>query len=187
MIRTLAFALWAVASSALAGEAPAPLPFKVGGAFHLTDQYGVDRTEADPDGHAQLLFFGYANCPGICTTAMPMMADVADLLADQNITVRPVMITVDPSRDKVGEMIEPLAKLHPDFVGLTGDENALAKAYAAFSVQRELAFEDPDYGPVYTHGSFIYLLDADGKVLTLFPPIQDAGHVAKVAVGYLAG
>jgi len=187
MIRALAILLLMVATPVLAGETPAPLPFKVGGAFNLTDQHGAPRSQADPDGHAQLLFFGYANCPGICTTALPMMADVTDLLAEQNITVRPVMITVDPARDRVGTMTGPLAKLHPDFTGLTGDEAALAKAYGAFSVQRKLVFEDPEYGPVYAHGSFIYLLDGGGKVLTLFPPVQDASHVAKAAASYLAG
>lgn len=187
MIRSLAILLLMVATPVLAGETPAPVPFKVGGAFDLTDQHGAPRTQVDPDGHAQLLFFGYVNCPGICTTALPMMADVTDRLAERNITVRPVMITVDPSRDKVGTMTRALAKLHPDFIGLTGDETALARAYSAFSVRRKLAFEDPEYGPVYAHGSFVYLLDASGTVLTLFPPVQDPGHVAKVAAGYLGG
>lgn len=165
--------------------AQSPLPFDVGGPFELTDHRGQTRTQADPDGLPQLLFFGYANCPGICTAALPMMADVTDALARRDIALRPVMITVDPARDTVENMAAPLHELHPDFVGLTGDAQALDTAYAAFSVEHALAYEDPDYGPVYSHGSFIYLLDAAGEVLTLFPPIMDAEKATEIALRYV--
>lgn len=40
-------------------QAGTPLPFDLGGSYSLTDQYGAPpRTQADPDGHAQLLVFG---------------------------------------------------------------------------------------------------------------------------------
>lgn len=164
---------------------PSPLPFDVGGAFNLVDQHGTPRSQADPDGRAQLLFFGYANCPGICSAAMPMMADATDLLADQGLPIRPVMITIDPERDQIADMDKPMALLHSDFIGLTGSEAALAQAYSAYSVEKELAYVDPEYGPVYSHGSFVYLLDAQGKVLTLFPPVLDATRVASIVQGYL--
>ena len=51
----------------------AGLPFDLGGAFQLTDQSGTPRTEVDPDGRLQLLFFGYANCQQICSAALPLM------------------------------------------------------------------------------------------------------------------
>jgi len=165
--------------------AQSPLPFDVGGPFTLTNQHGERRTQSDPDGLPQLLFFGYANCPGICTAALPLMAEVTDSLAKQDITVRPVMITVDPARDTVETMAEPLVRHHPSFIGLTGDRDALGAAYAAFSVEHALAYEDPTYGPVYTHGSLIYLMDANGKVLTLIPPVMDTNHAAQTALKYL--
>ena len=59
----------------------------------------------------------------------------------------------------------PLHRIHPAFVGLTGDTAALKTAYAAFSVDHALAYEDPEYGPVYSHGSLIYLMDAKGEVM----------------------
>lgn len=191
MIRrgALTAALAAVLTSGLIVGAPAqaagPLPFDVGGAFDLVDQHGQPRSHAAPDGRAQLLFFGYANCPSICSTAMPMMADAATLLADQGLPVSPVMITVDPERDHSAAMIEPMADLHPDFVGLTGSKTALAQAYKAFAIDSEPVFFDPEHGQIYSHGSFIYLLSADGDVLTLFPPILEAERVATIVQGYL--
>lgn len=181
-------ALAIVVFSALAGSVQAgntPLPFDVGGAFELVDQYGQTRSQMDPDGHGQLLFFGYANCPGICSSAMPMIADAVDGLGSAGIPVTPVMITVDPDRDQPGNMNAPLAAYHKDFIGLTGDETALQAAYDAFSVERELAYVDPEYGPVFTHGSFVYLLDERGEVLTLFPPVLDPGRVVELARKYL--
>lgn len=175
----------AMLTATLADAGTTPLPFDVGGEFLLIDQFGNPRSQADPDGKGQLLFFGYANCPGICSTAMPMIADSVDALDAAGIAVTPVMITVDPARDKVGEMHGPLQDLHPDFIGLTGSDAALQAAYSAFSVEKELAFVDPDYGPVYTHGSFVYLLDPDGAVLTLFPPILASDRVVELARQYL--
>lgn len=165
---------------------PTALPFDVGGPFTLTDQFGATRTQADPEAVPQLLFFGYANCPGICGTAMPMMADAVDLLAADGLKVHPVMVTVDPARDRVETMAEPLALLHPDFIGLTGSEAALQVAYDAYAVEKKVEFVDPEYGDVFSHSSFIYLLDGQGEVLTLFPPILTADRVTQIVSGYIA-
>lgn len=176
-------ALLACNSAALAGGAA--LPFDLGGDFALTDQTGEIRTQADPDGNPQLLFFGYANCREICSAALPLMAQVADAVADQGIDITPVMITVDPARDTVATLGPALALHHPDFVGLTGDAEALQVAYDAYQIETEEVFFDPEYGPVYAHGSFLYLLDGSGALLTLVPPVVSpdaaAGIVAKYA------
>jgi protein SCO1 len=161
-----------------------PLPFNLGGDFALTDQYGARRTQVDPDGHMQLLFFGYANCQEICSVALPQMAELATGLAAQGVAITPVMITVDPMRDTVATMAAPLAKLHPDFVGLTGDEAALAQAYKAFAIESALVFTDPASGPVYAHGSFLYLLDGQGKFLTVLPPILSNERMMEIIAGY---
>lgn len=163
------------------------LPGDIGGPFALTDQFGATRTEADPQQRAQLLFFGYVNCQEICSAALPLMADVADLMSERGLPVTPVLVTVDPARDRVDTMGAPLAELHSDFVGLTGTEDALQVAYDAFSVSFEELFTDPEYGPVFSHGSFIYLLDAEGEVLTLLPPVLPPDHMAMIVEANLAG
>ncbi|WP_298839121.1 SCO family protein [uncultured Roseobacter sp.] len=163
-----------------------PLPFDIGGPFKLTDQYGQTRTEADPDGRAQLLFFGYANCQNICSAALPAMAGVVDTLAEDGISVTPVMITVAPDQDRVGTMGAPLAEIHPDFVGLTGEPEALKSAWDAFSVEVEPLFQDPEYGWIYSHGSFVHLLDADGRLLTLLPPVLSVDETATILRTYLS-
>lgn len=176
-------AAFCVAALPAAGQSP--FPVNIGGSFTLVDQFGQTRTEVDPQGRAQLVFFGYANCVNICSAALPLMADVVDVLARDRIEVTPVLITVDPDRDRVDTMGAPLARIHPDFIGLTGDQTALQEAYDAFSVEVTPLFEDPENGWIYAHGSFVHLLDASGEMLTLLPPILDVDRAAKIARGYL--
>lgn len=183
MKHLVAAALMAFAGAATAGS---PSPFDMGGAFTLTDQFGQTRTQEDPDGHPQLLFFGYANCQNICSAALPTMADAVDLLAGEGIKITPVMITVAPDQDRVETMGAPLALIHEDFIGLTGDAAALAEAYAAFSVEVEPLFQDPEYGWIYSHGSFVHLLDGKGDMLTLLPPVLGADETARILRSYLA-
>ncbi|MEM9584904.1 MAG: SCO family protein [Pseudomonadota bacterium] len=163
--------------------AETPLPFDLGGDYTLTNQHGAPYTQADPNGKPQLLFFGYVNCQEICSAVFPLMGEVVAEIEAQGMAITPVMITVDPARDTVETMGPRLATFHPEFIGLTGSEEELQVAYDAFSIEKEEVFFDPEHGPVYAHGSFLYLLDADGKFLTLVPPIvspaQAAGIVAK--------
>lgn len=160
-------------------------PLALGVDYELTDQYGMTRTQADPGGRAQLAFFGYIDCPSICNAAMPTMAQVADTLAADGIDVTPVMITIALEQDRVETMAEPLAALHPDFIGLTGDRAVLAQAYDAFSVEITPLLQDPEYGWIYAHGSLIHLLDGDGDILTLIPPILSVEQAADISRKYL--
>ncbi len=161
-------------------------PLAVGGDYALTDHTGQSRTQADPDGQLQMVFFGYANCQAICSVALPLMAEIAQTVRADGIPITPVMITVDPDRDTVQTMGAPLTEHHPDFVGLTGTPEELAPVYDLFSVEHKMVFEDPEYGPIYAHGSHIYLMDAQGEFLTLLPPILSAERAAKIVVSYAA-
>jgi len=158
-----------------------------GGDFELIDQNGNTRTAKNPDGHYQFIFFGYANCKAICSVALPRMSAAVDALKTQGIDVTPVLITVDPERDTVSGMKEALEYHHEDMVGLTGSEAALDVAYKAFNVEKSLVYEHPEEGPIYAHGSFIYLIGPDGDFKTLLPPILSPERIAEVAKGYILG
>lgn len=164
--------------------AQSPFPADIGGPYTLIDQHGQTRTEADPDGKLQLVFFGYANCLNICSAAMPLMAQVTDAMAADGTSVTPVLITIAPDQDTVETMDKPLAEIHPDFVGLTGSEDALAGAYDAFNITFEKLFEDPEYGWIYAHTGFVHLLDGDGKLLTLLPPVLNADQMTEIVRSY---
>lgn len=158
-----------------------------GGDFALVDQEGNPRTSANPDGHFQLLFFGYANCKAICSVALPRMAGAVDILDAEGLTVTPLLITVDPERDTVENMKEGLVHHHDRMVGLTGTSDALEVAYDAFQVEKSLVYEHPEEGPIYAHGTFVYLLDPDGNFKTLMPPILSPERMAEVVKSYIDG
>ena len=131
------------------------------------------------------IFFGYANCEAICSVALPRLGQALDLLEDEADKLSPLLITVDPERDTPDNMGPALAKWHPKLRGLTGSETALADARSAFQVETSLVGEDPEGNPIYAHGSFIYLIGSDGKVLTLLPPILGPERMAEIIKSYL--
>ncbi len=185
-VRLLAAALAAGLAAPAGAEAPPPLPFDIGGPFALIDQHGTPRTEAALVGTPSLLFFGYAQCQAICTVALPRLAETVDLLTEAGVEVRPVLVTVDPVRDTPEALREAAPRVHPRLLALTGSEAALAAARKAYRVESELIGEDIE-GPLYSHGSFLYLLDDRGNFLTLLPPILGPERMAKIARKYLDG
>ncbi|SFI98519.1 SCO family protein [Jannaschia pohangensis] len=194
---------WAVLAAILAsaplsaGEAPKPtlnaalpdslFPTNFGGAYRLTDHHGRTRTEADPDGNLQLVFFGYATCEAICTVALPIMSEMAADLAAQGIGVTPIVITVDPEVDTVDSMGPALAAHAPGLLGLTGSADDLAATRALFHVEAEPLFVDPLGQTIYAHGSHIYVMDARGGFLTLLPPVLSTERMVEIVAGYAAG
>lgn len=166
--------------------AQAPLPFDIEPRFSLVDQHGETRTEKSADGVASLLFFGYARCQAICSVVLPRMAEAVSMLEERGITVQPLLITVDPARDTAEELKEAAPLIHPRLIALTGSEDALADARKSFQVESELIGEDIE-GPIYAHGSFVYLLAPDGKMLTLLPPILGPDRMVEISEKYLSG
>ena len=177
----------AASEPARAAPAPTPpvldggaFPIDVRAEFDLIDQSGDARTQADYADRHMLIFFGYANCPGICSAALPRMAAALDLLGADVDKVAPLMITIDPKLDTPETLAENLPRIHPRLSGLTGSEAALAAARKAFGVQADLQFVDPEYGPIYAHGSFIYLVDGEGRVVSLLPPVLGPEQMAEI-------
>jgi len=158
-----------------------------GGDFTLTDHNGNQRTSKDPEGNYQLVFFGYANCQAICGVALPRMAAAVDMLKAEDKTVTPLLITVDPDRDTVENMADAVKHHHKNMIGLTGSKEALQVAYDAFNVEKSLVYEHPEHGPIYAHGSFIYLIDSEGNFKTLFPPILGPERISEVTKSYIEG
>jgi protein SCO1/2 len=177
----LALAVSLSGGPALAGS---PLPFDVGGPFELTDQHGDTRTDESYRGKPALLFFGYAQCQSICSVALPRMAEAVDLLDEAGTEVQPILITVDPARDTPEALAAAAPDMHPRLSALTGTDAALAAARKSYRVESKRIGEDVD-GPIYAHGSFIYLLGPDGEVLSLMPPVLAPERMAEITLGYL--
>ena len=174
------------AHSAHEKPAPAPLVLDIGGPFALIDHQGTPVTDRDFHGRFLLVFFGYANCPGVCPIGLHNMTEALDLLgAEQAAAVVPVLITVDPARDTPATLAPAVAKIHPRLIGLTGSPEALAAARLAYKVGAEATGRDLAGGALYRHGTFIYLIGPDGGFLSLFPPVMPPAALAAAIAPYL--
>ena len=162
-----------------------PFPIEITPRFALIDQTGRAVTQADFAGRPMVIFFGYANCPGICPVALAYIAEALDILGPDGADIAPILITVDPSRDTPAAMAAALAKFHPRLIGLTGSEAALAEVRAVFQVEASQVAETPEGAPLYAHGSFIYLVGRDGVVKSLLPPILSPARMAELMRKYL--
>lgn len=162
-----------------------PIEISVGDEFKLTDQDGLRRDRLFFAEGPTLVFFGYASCEGICLTAIPRLAEAEALLRERGARVRPVIVTIDPARDSPEVMKLALMEHSDRLIGLTGSEAELATVRSMFGVRHSLVSAEPE-NAVYQHGSFMFLLDANARLMTVLPPILGPGQIADIVEGYLA-
>lgn len=150
-------------ASAIAGGTAA-----IGGDFELVSETGETVTDDEVLSEPSLVYFGYTFCPDVCPFDAARNADAVDLLAERGYDVQPVFITVDPQRDTPEVLAEYTDYLHPDMLGLTGDEAQVgraAQAYRAFHSRRD--GEEPDFY-FMDHSTFSYLMLPEHGFVELF-------------------
>jgi protein SCO1/2 len=137
-------------------EPPRPAP-----ELRLTDQDGVPFDLASLRGGPVLVYFGYTHCPDVCPATL---ADVRDALELVDEPVGVVFVTVDPSRDDAAAMKQYVGYYGSDFVGLTGTEDEIAAAAAAWGVSYTRLESASASGYAMAHSTDTYLVDADGML-----------------------
>lgn len=145
----------------------------IGGPFTLTDQDGKQRSYAEFDGKYRIVYFGYTNCPDICTPDMQhLMAGLSQFekakpgLAGK---VQPLFITVDPQRDTPAILKQFVAAFHPRLVGLTGSAEQIASVAKSFAVHYERVEGSSPDSYLMSHSQTPFLMGPDGKPLALLP------------------
>lgn len=138
----------------------------IGGPFSLVNQDGKRVTEKDVIDGLTLVYFGYTFCPDICPFDMARNAQATELLEEQGIMVKPVMITVDPVRDTPEVIGEYVGYMHERAVGLTGTEAEIDAAKNAYRVYGARASDDEEY--LVDHSTFTYLMAPEHGMLSFF-------------------
>ena len=145
----------------------------IGGPFTLTDQDGRQRSYADYDGKYRIVYFGYTNCPDICTPDMQQL--MAGLIAFEKANpklagkVQPLFITVDPERDSPAVLKQFVSAFHPRLTGLTGTDKQISEVARAFAVHYERVKGSSPTTYLMSHSQTPYLMGPDGKPLALLP------------------
>ena len=149
----------------------------IGGPFHLTDQNGQARSDADFRGQYLLVFFGYTNCPDVCPTTLQTITTAMDKLGSDAAKVTPIFITIDPDRDTPAAMKSYAANFTPRLVALSGSPDAIAATAKLYRIYYKKVGEGADYS--MDHTALVYLMGPDGNYLAHFSPEATADDIVK--------
>jgi len=152
----------------------------LGGPFELVDHTGATVTDESYRGKWLLMYFGFTFCPDICPDELEKMAEAINML-DKNRSVgpvvQPVFISIDPARDTVSKVASYVQEFHPRMIGLTGSEEQVAKAAAAYRVYFSRA-EGQGEEYLIDHSIIMYLVDPSGKFVDYFGKNYTAQQLA---------
>lgn len=155
--------------------------------FSLTDHNGQPRRLADFNGKAVVLFFGYTQCPDICPTTLTTMRDAMKLMGDDAKRVQVLFVTVDPERDTAALLAQYMPQFHPSFLGLHGDDKAIAATARDFKVfySKQPGSTPGNYSIDHSTGS--YAFDPQGRLRLLLRHGETPANVAADLNLLLAG
>jgi protein SCO1 len=139
--------------------------------FTLPGSNGAELKLSAYRGKVVLLGFGFTSCAAVCPITLGTLAQVHKKLGAQANELQVIYITVDPERDDAARLKKYLTAFNPTFVGGTGTDAQLAAVRKDFGIAAEKV-AGPDGS--YTHSSFIYLIDREGRLRALMP----FGHLA---------
>ena len=158
----LGYSLWRIMASETEEFAGTVLdsPTAVGD-IELTAASGSTTSLGELPGKYRLVFFGYTSCPDVCPITMARLGSVYRNLGEPE-ELQVVMVTVDPANDTPEEVQAYSEKFHPDFTGLGGSQEAVARAAEEFFV----GFSDP--GEEVAHTDAVFLLDEQARIRIIY-------------------
>jgi protein SCO1/2 len=160
---------------ALASGTWLPSP-KVIADFHLTDNVGRPYSLGDLRGKPALVFFGFTHCPDVCPGTLVKLAQLKKTTAISGMRV--LFITVDPARDTPGTVGLYVHAFDPDFIGLTGDNQAIITLARQFGVAvSRVDLPGGDY--TMDHSAVVFLLNDRAQIAAIFTPPFDTPKFAE--------
>lgn len=150
-------------------------------AFALVDHNGDPFDNDRLKGKWTFLFFGYTHCPDICPTTLSTLNQVTQLLEndDAGENTQVVFVSVDPDRDSPENLAGYVVYFNPDFVGVTGEAQALAQLTSSLGILHAKV-EDPSNPDNYLvdHSGSILLAGPAGELAAVFSAPHDPAALA---------
>jgi protein SCO1/2 len=132
--------------------------------FKLPDTQGKVRSIEDFKGKAVVVFFGYTQCPDACPTTLAEIAEAKKLLGADGAKVQPVLISLDPERDKPDVLKAYVGNFGPDFIALRGSPEQTAAVAKDFKVFYRKAPGTTPGSYTLDHSAASYVYDPSGKL-----------------------
>jgi len=145
----------------------------------LTDHNGKPFKLSEHRGEVVLLYFGFINCPDECPTTMAHIKLALESMGESANKVQVVMVSTDPARDTPDGLKDFMGHFNPDFLGLTGTQAELEKAWKDYGVTVEDGGE--------THSTYLYVIDPSGYLRETFLPDFEPNEIAADAGLLLKG
>ncbi len=121
------------------------------------------RTE-DFEGRWSLLFFGYSQCPDICSPTLQQLTQALNLLGHESGQL--IFVSIDPPRDGPDLLTQYVRHFHPSTLGVTGtteDISAFSKYFGAYAAKREV-----EGGYLMDHSAGVWLIDPQARIAGVF-------------------
>lgn len=149
--------------------------------FALTDQHGAPFGVKRFDKRWTFLFFGYTHCPDVCPTTLSMLAKVRQDLARDGSgdDVQVVFVSVDPARDTPQHLGAYVSFFDPDFVALTGPDDALAPLTRQLGIYFSRDAPDGDGNYMVGHSSAVLLIDPQRRLVAIHQTPHDPAQIAQ--------
>jgi protein SCO1 len=145
---------------------------RIGGPFALVDDTGAAVTESTLAGRPSAIYFGYTFCPEVCPTTLLDMSRWIQKLGPDADKLNFVFVSIDPARDTPDLMHTYLSSFDKHIRGFTGTAAQVARIAQEYRVYYKRIPTD-DAGYVMDHSAIIYLMAADGKLVSMIAYQED--------------
>jgi protein SCO1/2 len=135
--------------------------------FSLRGSDGAELTLSRFRGKIVILEFGFTSCPDVCPTTLAALAQARRELGSAAKDLQIVYVTVDPERDDAERLRRYLTAFDPSFIGGTGTPEQLEAVRRDYGIAATRTPLGSSYG--FSHSSFTYLIDREGKLRALMP------------------
>ena len=176
----LLFGLLAMVSVATAEDV-------ISGEFELVDHNGNVVNEHSYDGKLRLVFFGFTQCPDICPTTLLEVRHALQELGEDAAQVQTLFVGIDRVNDTQEQLASYVAAFHPSIIGLTGSNEQIDAAAAAFNVTYGIqpASESVSGEKEIFHTTYLFLMDREGRFLDVLGYGTKASRIAETIRKYL--
>ena len=184
-LATLAAGIWVGTRLPLFVDAPSPtangIVFdnpKTIGPFHLIDQDKRPFSTQNFLDHWSLVYFGFSHCGTPCIdTLAELHGLVKKLVAEDQVSVQPIFVSVDPDRDTPERLAAFLPTISPMLIGVTGEKEQIRHLAAQLAGPFDIHAGTSDTYRV-DHSNNILLVNPAGGFQAILTPPHDATRLA---------